>query len=131
MINFRKCLKRRTAHPCRCFVAALPCVPPSPSHLCNSISVLQWALIDLFRRSTKWLAESHFCVPSLSLLLRPTQACRWHTLPFIIPSLINPSLRYSCHFMFVPSRRHCSRKYSAIKGRADDVLEISTARSGG
>lgn len=58
MINFRKCLKLWTAHPCRCFVAALPCVPPSPSHLCNSISVLQWALIDLFRRSTKWLAKS-------------------------------------------------------------------------
>lgn len=111
MINFRKCLKLWSAHPCRCFVAALPCAPPPPPpHLCNSISVLQWALIDLFRRSTKWLAKSHFSFPSLSLLLQPTRACRWHTLPFIIPplvffflsprspSLINPSDRYSCRF---------------------------------
>lgn len=138
MINFRKCLKLWTAHPCRCFVAALPCVPPSPSHLCNSISVLQWALIDLFRRSTKWLAKSPPCFPSLSLLLRPTQTCRWHTLPFIAPtlvfhspSLINPSLRCPCHFIFGPSRRHCSGKCSAIKGRADDALGITTARNGG
>lgn len=57
MINFRKCLKPHSAHPCRCFVAALPCVPPQ-SHLCNSISVLQWALIDLFSRSTKQPAKS-------------------------------------------------------------------------
>lgn len=133
MINFRKCLKLWTAHPCRCFVAALPCVPPSPSYLCNSISVLQWALIDLFRRSTKWLAKSPSLLPSLPLP-RPTQTCRWHTLPFMLfhsPSLINPSLRYPCHFMFVPSRRHCSGNYSAIKGRADDALGITTARSGG
>lgn len=71
--------------------------------------------------------------PSLPLPLplpRPTQTCRWHTLPFMLfhsPSLINPSLRYPCHFMFVPSRRHCSGKYSAIKGRADDALGITTA----
>lgn len=138
MINFRKCLKLWTAHPCRCFVAALPCVPPSPSHLCNSISVLQWALIDLFRRSTKWLAKSPSRSPSLSLLLRPTQTCRWHTLPFIAPSrlfhspsLINPSLRYPCHSKFVPSRRRSSGKDCAIKGRADDALKITTARDGG
>lgn len=119
MINFRKCLKLWSAHPCCCFVAALPCVPPSLSHLCNSISVLQWALVDLFRRSTKWLAKSHSFFPSLSLLLQPTQACRWHTLPFIIPSLINPSLRRCCHSKFIPSRR----TYSAIKGKADDTPE--------
>lgn len=123
MINFRKCLKLWPAHHCCCSVAASPCVPPSLSHLCNSISVLQWALVDLFRRSTKWLAKSHSFFPSLSLLLQPTQACRWHTLPFIIPSLINPSIRLCCHSMFIPSRRHCSQTYSAIKGKADAALE--------
>lgn len=87
MINFRKCLKLWSAHPCCCFVAALPCVPPQ-SHLCNSISVLQWALIDLFRRSTKWLAKSQSFFPSLLLLPQPTQACRWHTVLFIILSLV-------------------------------------------
>lgn len=66
MINFGKCPKPWSAHPGRCFVAALSCVPPSLSHLCNSISVLQRALIDLFRRSTKWLAKSHSFFPSLS-----------------------------------------------------------------
>lgn len=110
MINSRKCLKLWSAHPCCCFVAALPCVPPSLSHLCNSISVLQWALVDLFRRSTKWLAKSPSFFPSLSLLLQPTQACRWHTLPFIIPSLINPSLRRCCRSVFIPPRRHGARE---------------------
>lgn len=87
MINFRERLKLWSPHPCHCFVDALPCVPPQ-SHLCNSISVLRRVLIDLFRRSTKWLAKSHSFFPSLLLLLHPTQACLWHTVLFIILSLI-------------------------------------------
>lgn len=61
---------------------------PLRSHLCNSISVLQRVLIDLFRRSTKWLAKSHPLFPSVLLLLQPTKACRWHTVLFIILTLI-------------------------------------------
>lgn len=100
MINFRKCLKPWSAHPCRCFVAALPCVPPQ-SHLCNSISVLQRALIDLFRRSTKWLAKSHSFFPSLLLLPQPTQARRWHAVLFIILSLVfSTRLSLGPHFSY-------------------------------
>lgn len=112
MINFRKCLKQWSAHPGRCFVAALPCVYHPQSHLCNSISVLQWALIDLFRRSTKWLAKSHSSsYPSLLLLVHPTQTFQWHTALFIILSLlfqfitlISPLFNLSCHY---PSSQHC------------------------
>ena len=129
-----------SAHPCCCFVAALPCGAPSLSHLCNSISMLQWALIDLFRRSTKWLAQSHSFFPSLSLLLQPTQACRWHTLPFIIQSLIYPLLRYCCHSMFTPTtpadtaRKHTpqltAKQTARLKEQRTPVSDSAKSLSG-
>lgn len=100
MINFRKCLKPWSDHPCRCFVVAFPCVPPQ-SHSCNSISVLQWALIDLFSGSTRWLAKSHSFFSSLLLLPQSTQARRWHAVLFIILSLVFSSYRsLAPHFSY-------------------------------
>lgn len=77
---------------------AAPSHPAPPwSYLCNSISVLQRALIDLFRRSTKWLAKSlsvsFFSFSSPRSFLQPTRACRWCTVLFIILSLVFSACR--------------------------------------
>lgn len=107
MIHFRKCPELWSARPRRCFVAALPCVPPNPprSHLCNSISV---ALIDLCRQSTKWLAKSHSFFPFFLLFPRPAKPCQWHAVLFITPSLILSLCLSSSLISLSPSSDHCS-----------------------
>lgn len=69
MINFRKCLKPWSAHPCRCFVAALSCVPPPrPNCVIQLVCSSGPWLISLGDQQNGW--------PSLTLSFPPSCSFR-------------------------------------------------------